>query len=223
MAATSTSGFTLSLVPLVAAALIAPGYIISFVSSRFTMGRANFSAGLLALSSVYYSTVWLIAGILWDIKSMGQVIEEIKDINFYSVFAVVALIPAIVGILSGIAIQRKWIYDLIRWKRIPKWLRPNPIIGTPSAWDFRFLDSKTQWITVHLEDGSEITALYEAGCFVSTDPNERDIYLQKIHKWKKDGENMPIAKIDGILLTGNSIRKIEFHTPKPSEKEKEDE
>ena len=132
---TAASSFIIPLLPLVAAILITPGLVISFVSSRFTMGRPGFSTTMVASSTIYYATLWLLAGFFLDIKSSSQIVQGIKDINYYSTFILITIIPAVIGMFTGIAIQRKWFYDLMRWKRIPKFLRPNPIIGTPSAWD----------------------------------------------------------------------------------------
>ena len=67
-----------------------------------------------------------------------------------------------------------------------------------------------QWITVHLKDGSELLSEYKHDCFVSTDPNERDLYLSNVHKWC-DGKLVEDERIDGLLLKGDSIDRIEFH------------
>ena len=54
-----------SILPLVSAALMTPGYITLFMISRFTTGRPAFAASL-AISSAYYVVVWSLFG--WELS-----------------------------------------------------------------------------------------------------------------------------------------------------------
>ena len=58
-------------------------------------------------------------------------------------------------------------------------------------------------------------AEYNTDCFVSTDPNERDLYLSNVHEWV-EGKEEPVQdeRIDGLLLKADSIDRIEFHEGK---------
>ena len=205
--------FTISLVPVIAAAVLTPGYIINFVSSRLIMGKVDLSTSV-AASVAYYSFAAIVSMALgWEVKSVGEAIKGIGGINLSWIVFLVAFGPLLAGVGWGIAVQRRLFYGAMRWKRWPRFLRLNPVMPVATAWDFRFIDAKTQWLTVHTEDESKITALYEAGCVVSTDPAERDIFLKKIHKWEdKHGKKLSVSDLEGILLTGNSIKKIEFHS-----------
>ena len=71
--------------------------------------------------------------------------------------------------------------------------------------------TEEQWITVHLKGGQQILALYDADCFVSTDPNERDLYLSNRHHWGEDGEPVADERVEGLLLKGDAIDQIDFH------------
>ena len=72
--------------------------------------------------------------------------------------------------------------------------------------------ANSQWITVHLKNGTAILAEYEKECFVSTDPNERDLYLSNVYTWGEDGGD-PVrdTRIEGLLLKADSIDRVEFH------------
>lgn len=224
-AASPTITLSLSLVPLIAAVLYAPGYIITFMVSRFTTGRPNF-LGSLALSILYYIIAWTALGLSSDVDSTNQMIQYVQDMDFRHAVLYVVAGPIIAGLLFGVAIQKRWFYRLAReglyWLSMKKFYL-NPVHGIPAAWDWIFGGTGTQWITVYLDDGSKIVALYDAKSFVSTDPNERDIYVHEINKWTdKDGKPVNISLIDGVLLTGNSIRKIVFHSNSNPEKESSD-
>ena len=48
-------------------------------------------------------------------------------------------------------------------------------------------------------------------CFVSTDPGERDLYLSNVLRWDRKAKMfVHDEKVDGLLLTPDSIVRIEF-------------
>ena len=201
---------SISIVPLVTAALVTPGYVILFLISRFTTGRPAFPASL-AVSSVYYVVVW--AFLRWG--SVIDVAERIRSLSIdWSAVLIVAVLPLSIGVIVGIGIQSEWLYRILRRFGL------EPVHGIPSAWDWKFMRARSQWITVYLKDGEEendkkIVALYDADCFVSTDPKERDLYLSNVHQWS-DGETgekklVQDERIEGLLLKAESIERIEFH------------
>ena len=201
---------SIPLVPLLAAVLVTPGYIILFMISRFTTGRCSFSVSI-AVSSVYYVSMWA----LFHWGSVNDIAQRIRIIEVdWMTTVVVILIPAVIGIIIGLGVQKEWLYRLLRKIKL------SPVHGIPSAWDWKFMESKRQWITVHLKEGKNIIAEYNKDCFVSTDPNERDMYLDNVYKWV-DGKPEKDERVEGILLKGDSIEKIEFHPISNRKKEKE--
>ena len=196
---------SISIVPLVAAALVTPGYVILFMLSRFTTGRPAFPASL-AVSSVYYVVVWAFLG--WG--SALDVAQRIRSLSIdWSAVGIVVALPIAIGIIVGLGIQKEWLYWLLRKVRL------EPVHGIPSAWDWKFMRAEQQWITVHLKDNTEIVAEYNTDCFVSTDPNERDLYLSNVYEWV-EGKEEPVQdeRIDGLLLKADSIDRIEFYEGK---------
>lgn len=193
---------SISIVPLVTAALLTPGYVILFIISRFTTGRPAFAAGL-AVSSAYYVVVWSLCG--WG--SAIDVAHRIRDMDVgWLAAVVVVLVPVAIGILVGHGIQKEWLYWLLRKVGL------EPVHGIPSAWDWKFMRAQSQWITVHLKDGKEIVALYDSDCFTSTDPSERDLYLSNVCEYVEGQEEpVPDERIKGLLLKADSIDRIDFH------------
>ena len=193
---------SISIVPLVTAALLTPGYVILFIISRFTTGRPAFAASL-AVSSAYYVVVWSLCG--WG--SALDVAHRIRDMDVsWWAAVVVVLVPIVIGIFVGHGIQKEWLYWLLRKIRL------EPVHGIPSAWDWKFMRAQSQWITVHLKDGQEIVALYDSDCFTSTDPSERDLYLSNVCEYVEGQEEpVPDERIKGLLLKADSIDRIDFH------------
>lgn len=191
---------SISIVPLLAAGLVTPGYIIMYMLSRFTTGRPSFASSL-AVSSAYYVGVWAV----FDLGSVVDVAQRIRalDIDHWAALTVVVA-PLGIGVLAGVSVQRGWLYDALRMVGL------EPVHGIPSAWDWKFMRAKDQWITVHLKDGTPLVAHYRHDCFVSTDPDERDLYLSNVHLWQ-EGTLVENDRIEGLLLKGDCIDRIEFH------------
>ena len=106
---------SISIVPLLAAGLITPGYIILYMLSRFTTGRPSFASSL-AVSSAYYVGVWAV----FDLGSVVEVAQRIRnlDINYWAALAVV-IAPVGIGVLAGVSVQQGWsiwtVYVDWRW------------------------------------------------------------------------------------------------------------
>ena len=195
---------SIPLVPLIAAGLVTPGYIILFMISRFTTGRAAFTVSI-GVSSVYYVVMWTACG--WG--SVDAVAQKIRTAEIgWEIALLIIVFPAVIGIVIGLGVQKEWLYSLLRK------LRLEPVHGIPSAWDWKFMASRAQWITVYLNEGGEVLAKYDADCFVSTDPNERDLYISNVYRWV-EGKSEPEKdeRVEGLLLKGDSIDRIEFHPP----------
>ena len=154
------------------------------------------------MSSAYYVAVWA----AFDLGSVVEVATRIRDLDINLWAAVIVVIaPVFLGVLAGVSVQKGWLYAALRWIKL------EPVHGIPSAWDWKFMRANAQWITVHLKDGTEVVAEYRYDCFVSTDPGERDLYLSNVHAWQEDGTLEEDDRIEGLLLKGDSIDRIEFH------------
>lgn len=192
---------SISIVPLLAAGLVTPGYIILFMISKFTTGRPSFASSL-AVSSAYYVTAWA----LFDFGSAVDVAMRLRDFDVsWQVAVIVVGAPLAIGVLAGQAVSKEWLYQALRFVKL------EPVHGIPSAWDWKFIRANEQWITVHLKDGTNILARYCEDCFVSTDPNERDLYLSNVYRRDKGGSAVRDERVTGLLLTADSIHRIEFH------------
>ena len=198
---------SISLAPLLAAAMIAPGYIIAFVSSRFTTGRPSFSGGI-AITSVYYISAWALLGKYLDIGTPEKLIEQIKNINHLWSIIIIVAVPTIVGGFVGLITQRGWHRKALN--KLPLLRTINPI---QSSWDVRFLRMEERWVRIYLSDDSEIFAKIEKGCFISSDPKERDIYLNNVDTWTKGCRKINVKNIEGVLIKGDHIRIIKFYSP----------
>jgi hypothetical protein len=85
----------------------------------------------------------------------------------------------------------------------------NPV---PTSWDYKFIRVKEPvWILVTLKDSSYIAGYWGNESFASSDPNVKDIYIEKVYKVPLKGPWIPTSvNNDGILIATDQIKTIEF-------------
>ena len=179
---------------------IVPGLIVLFVRSQFVTGRIpSHSAALLnylTVSVIYYALALPFVDIVMSIHEPGYR----KALAW---FTLVFAGPALLGLLLGVNVQKNL------FRRFLQWCRLNPVHVMPTAWDWKFSGMTYQWVLVTLKDGTRFAGFCGPESFMSSDPTERDIYIQRIYdiddenKWLPRGEN-------GVLIAAGEVQTIEF-------------
>jgi hypothetical protein len=85
----------------------------------------------------------------------------------------------------------------------------NPRHAEPTAWDFKLGRMSPSFVLIVLKDGTQFRGLLGARSFISSDPKERDLFLEKVFE-VGDGEAdwQPTEK--SLLIGAGEIRSIEF-------------
>jgi Family of unknown function (DUF6338) len=183
-------------------AFVVPGLIISYVRARFISGRmdklTDAVLGYLSLTVVYYGLALPFIDYILDQPS-----GWIK--NFYW-WILIAVGPAVFGMLLGVGAQRGW----IRW--IAHKLGMRPVHSTPNSWDWRFGScTGQQFIMVTMTDGATAAGVFGSRSFASSDPTERDIYIEELWDVPDDGGAWtPQASRKGVLIPAKEIRFVNF-------------
>jgi hypothetical protein len=175
-------------------AFVVPGFVISVVRSQFAIGRPQKGTeqllGYLTLSALNYAVFsWLVyilaatgfpqthpgwAALLW--------------------FLIILVGPAALGAGLGVAIQR----DLFR--PLFARLRLQPVHVVPTAWDYQFGRlRKAHWVLVKLKDGSMVGGFFGTHSFASSDPEERDIYIEQVYRIDQDSTWHPMSAGRGSI------------------------
>lgn len=84
---------------------------------------------------------------------------------------------------------------------------------TPTAWDWQFRREKPYWILVTLKNGSRIYGLFSSESFAGDDPDNHDIYIEKVYRQIGDEEYnewAPVEDSAGALISASEISVIEF-------------
>lgn len=192
---------------------VTPGFIIVFVRSQFLSGRIlPYPAGFLlylTVSTIYWAVLFLASDMLiaigfwWD----GSTLSTLRWLVF------LVILPVIVGVITGVVSNRTLLYKSLKKVRL------NPIHPTPSAWDWTFSDLNEQYVLVKLKNGAMFGGFLGADSFISSDPNERDMYIEEI--FEIDDKDKWVTNGHGVYLTGRNISSIEFLPSSINEEEQE--
>lgn len=186
--------------PYLTAALLVPGMIILYVRSQFTTGKLGLSNALLpylTVSCVYYALVFPIANFPW-----------IRELDYQDPLGWTMLVffgPVIFGALLGVDIQRNYTRGFLRKAGL------NTVHAVPSAWDWKFNKvQQLKWVVVTLKDGTQIGGFFGEDSFASSEPAERDIYLERSYRIDNEESYWSFESEEGILIVGEEIKTIEF-------------
>ncbi|MCF6285147.1 MAG: DUF6338 family protein, partial [Candidatus Hydrogenedentes bacterium] len=120
-------------------------------------------------------------------------------------FAVLVIVPSVIGVGLGLLHQKNILRSLVQ---LVGFSMTSPI---PTSWDYIFSKTPAVWVLVTLKDGSQVGGLWGSDSFASSNPNERDLYIERVFKVAQDGQWKEISRSSGILIQGEDIRHIEFY------------
>lgn len=185
-------------------ALLVPGALIIYIRSQFITGRRRpHSEEFLsyAIVTLLYLAIFLpIFEAIYDRgASPGQA---------WAMWVVLILIgPIAIGLFFGLAYQHQWSAWAIRV------LGLEIIHPIPTAWDWKFGHRKAEWVIVKLRDGTYFRGWYGAESFASSDPSDRDIFIQQVFVERDDGNQQWDATNRSAYIAGSEISTIEFIDP----------
>ena len=192
---------------------LVPGLIVLFVRSQFVTGRIpSHTAALLSyltVSVIYYALA----------LPFIDFIQSIHKLDYGKILAWFALIfigPTVLGLLLGIIVQKNLLRQLLQWIGL------NQVHAIPTAWDWKFGSMTDQWVLVTLKDGTRFAGYCGSESFMSSDPTERDIYIQWVYDIETNGSWSPRGE-NGVLITTGEVQTIEFwpYTPQENADEQE--
>lgn len=179
-------------------AYLIPGFIALYVRSQFvTTPHLQNNERLLS-----YVTI----SVIYNALVIRYFPGAISDSWFVPVFIVG---PIIVGVLLGVNTQKDFVRGLLGKIKL------STIHPIPTAWDWKFTSiTGEQWVLVNLKNGDVIRGLLGSDSFASSDPIDRDLYIQWIYGTDEEGRWIPLGN-RGILITADEISTIEFWPYEP--------
>lgn len=198
-------------------AFLTPGLIIVYIRSQFITGRIpkpnEQVFTYLALSGLNYGLFsWLIYGVVYS--------EWFKSHPWASALAwffFIFLAPAFIGIFFAYSVQRDWAGQIFRKIGL------HPVNVWPTSWDRKFCYQRAHcFLTVTLKDGTTVSGYYGGDSFASSEPAERDIFIEQIYDMEEKGQWKERAAGHGILIMHSEIRCVEFHPSGESSDDREE-
>ena len=121
-------------------------------------------------------------------------------------FCILFVSPAVLGAATGLLSQRAIV------RRVLAGFGVHTVHPVPTAWDYVFshLPPTGFWVLVTLVDGSTVAGVLSDRSFASSDPLERDLFLEKVYRVEDDGAWQPVPMNRGVWIHGKALRAIEF-------------
>jgi hypothetical protein len=95
-------------------------------------------------------------------------------------FIVLFISPTLLAVLNAWLIQRGSLAPLYRL------LRLRPISPIPTGWDWIFSTTEPCFLLVTLKDGTEIAGYFGRRSMASSDPEHKDLYVERVYKIPQD-------------------------------------
>lgn len=178
-----------------------PGFVIKSIIDAF-VAPAKHNETKYFFTCLLYSIVNC-ALLSWAYLLLNTISEK-HPIIYWILLAGVTLIGAtFIGFFIGL-IRKKELIDVLLKK-----IRIEKIPSIPTAWDYYFSKQKESFVIITLKDDTKMYGWYSSESFVSSDCEERDIYIQIGYKYKEDAWIVD-EESEGFYIPKEQIKIIEF-------------
>lgn len=178
-----------------------PGIIILYFRAQFITGRlspiAEGAVSYLTLSLIYQAVSYPITSTyLFGIGPMTLC-------RWVGWFAFIFAVPAVVGVLLGLNLRKGWLKVLINKFGI------STIHPVNCAWDWHFGQCGECWVAVVLKDGTKWYGFMGRNSFMSSDPAERDLYIESVYVVENEGDPWT-PRGNSVWIAHGEIQSLEF-------------
>ncbi len=176
-----------------------PGIVALYVRAQFLTGRMPpVGEGLVA-----YVTISLtFHALAFPVLGGRYILTRVQPEWSFKWVIFVFIVPALLGILLGLNARHGWISRILLKLKL---VTTHPI---GCAWDWRFSGIAECWVHIVLKNETKWAGLLGPNSFISSDPTERDIYLQQVYEL--DDDNVWNEKSSSVWISHGEIQSIEF-------------
>lgn len=177
--------------------LAVPGIVILYMRSQFLTGRMlSLTEGFIAyvtVSLVYYALA--LPAFDW--------LQERTGIAATALWFLIVLVgPAIVGALLGLNVRKGW------WQKILRRTGISTVHPISAAWDWWFSGVEACWVMASLKDGTRWAGYLGTNSFMSSNPSERDIYIEQVYEL--DSKDQWTRRHSSVWIAHGEIQSLEF-------------
>lgn len=180
----------------VALYFIVPGLIAVFFRAQFLTGRIQKHTDAIL---TYFS----VSIVYWSAMAFVHISPSVVASHAWMYFVFTLVLPAVLGCVLGLNARLDVLRNILRKVHL------NPVHPTATAWDWKLSRTGACYVLVTMTEGEIVAGSYDRSSFSSSDPAERDIFLEKVFEVSDDG---PWKEVPGkeILIRASEIRYIEF-------------
>ncbi|MEN9856683.1 MAG: hypothetical protein RL186_1114 [Pseudomonadota bacterium] len=181
-----------------------PGIVALYTRSQFIDGKMpKLSDGIsiyVALSLIYHAFWFILLPSLYSYKFLtASLYQKLQW------FGIIFVGPAAIGLWSAVNVRYEWT------QRLFQKLGMYPIHPVGTAWDWKFSRTPESWVLVKLKDGTIWRGVLGPNSFISSSPQERDIFVEKVYKINENSDSDEwIERDSSVLITHDQVQSIEF-------------
>lgn len=186
--------------------VLLPGFIGSGVFSIFVPTRAHREKEILLLRYLTAMAFnYAICSPLIYLLLLGELFSGSPVAQAFCWFFVVFAAPALLACIGAWIVQRDGL------ARLFSHLGLRTISPIPTGWDWVFSTTEPCFVLITLTDGTEIAGYFGRQSMASSDPERRDIYVERVYTVPDDGGAWQEAPGSlGMHVDGAQIAYIEF-------------
>ncbi len=186
---------------------LVPGFVWRTVEAQFVfldkrLEWEKFALGLLARSSFVYLpfSPWIYRGWIYKWYETHPFLVALAATGF------ILVLPVVMGMVSGFVRQQGWIGSALTRAGLNVF-ESNRI---PTAWDSLFAQQPTGWVIVTLKNSTKVHGYMSESSFVSSDYEDRDIYISHTLVQNAEGALEFVPDTNGVYVPADEICTIEF-------------
>lgn len=120
-------------------------------------------------------------------------------------FFIIFVLPIVLAVINA------WFLQSGRLARLVNMLGLRFINPIPTGWDWIFSTTAPCYILITLADGTEIAGYFGSESMASSDPEHKDIYIERVYTIPGDGGPwLEVERSLGMHVDGSQIAYIEF-------------
>lgn len=178
---------------------VVPGIVALYVRAQFLTGRmpplADGIVAYVILSLIYHAIILPIYGTVFFRSTFQWKAGAWLLLLF--------ILPASIGALLGLNIRKGWIKGILKKARI------STVHPVNAAWDWRFGDCGHCYVLAVLKDGTTWAGYLGPESFMSSDPRERDIFIQQVYE-VEDETHKWTPRPSSVWIAHGEIQTLEF-------------
>ncbi len=186
--------------------LILPGIVFFETLKRFN--ERPYPAKEVYIAKIIYASMFIFvlnnaALYFWSLI-LGRWRISIPDPLQVPIQAI--LVPIMLALLVAFADQKRW------FNRLVARLGIDAVDPSPSGWDYLFSQRRSMFVIIGLKDGSRVGGYFGPDSMASSNPSDKDIYVEKVYVIPDDAEHpwSEIERSQGMLIPYDQIQYLEF-------------